>query len=171
MNANPNIMLLRNLTASAPLSPHFFCLDLSTGIWEGVTDPQPKTHISGYGSTLIKSSDGRWIKKLLAVYLRNDAWMIFDSEQEVALAGSVAKWELENFGRAALTLQCSAANETITYFRPWFRLWFESGWTLNDIDIAHLIVQCIDGKEVLPRLERALAVANSEFGFKTRESV
>lgn len=170
MNANSGVMLLRNLAAGAPLSPHFYCLDGNNGTWEGVTVPKSKAHISGYGSTLIAFSDGRWIKKLLAVYLRNGAWMIYDGEQEVPLAGGVAKWGLGNVGRASLTLQLSTANKTIAYLRPWLRLWFESGWALDDIDIAHLICQCINDKDVLPRLERALEVANSEFGFKAHGS-
>lgn len=171
MNANSDLMLLRNLTPSAPLSPHFYCLNGNDGNWEGVTVPKAKTHISGYGSTLITFSDRRRIKKLLAVYLRNSTWMIYDGEQELPLAGSVSKWALENVGRASLTLQSSTANKTIAYLRPWLRLWFESGWALDDIDIAHLICQCINDKEVLPRLERALDVANSEFGFKAHGSV
>lgn len=171
MNANSSVMLLRNFTASAPLSPHFYCLNGNDGAWEDVDIPKAKAHISGYGSTLVTFSDLRIVKKLLAVYLRDDAWMIYDGEQEVPLAGCVAKWGLENFGRASLTLQSSTANKTITYLRPWLRLWFESGWALDDIDIAHLICQCINDKEVLPRLERALQVANSELGFKAYGSV
>lgn len=148
----------------APLSPHFYHLD-ENGAWKGVAAPKSKTHIAGYRSTLIALSDGRWVKKLLAVYLRNGTWMIYDGEQEVPLAVEGAQWTRGNFGRACLTLESSTANKSIAYLRPWLRLWFEGRWALDDIDIACLIYKCINDKAILPGLEQALEVANSEFGF------
>lgn len=170
MNASFDLMLLRNLAAGAPLSPQFYCLDVNSRAWKGVAAPRSNARISGYGSTLITFSEGRWSKRLLAVYLRNCAWMIYDGEQEMPLAEVGAVLSLGNCGRSTLTLRLSSAKKTIDYLRPWLRLWFESGWALDDIDTAHLICQCINDKEVLPRLERALEVANSELGFKANGS-
>jgi len=170
MNANSSVMLL-NITGSVPLSPRFYCLNRSDGSWQSATVPKSKAHISGFGSTLITFSDGRLCKKLFAIYLCNGVWMIYDGEQELPLAGCVAKWVIGNVGRASITLQLPTVNKTIDYWRPWLRHWFENEWAIDDIDIAYHIFQSINNKEVLPRLERALEVANLEFGFKARGSV
>lgn len=163
MNENSSIILLRNFTCGAAWTPPFYSLDENGWAWKGVKVPKSKTHISGYGSTVISFSNGRLIKILLAVYARNGTWMIFDGEQELSVAGARAKRSLGNFYRTFLTLQTPKANKTLNYFRPWLRHWFEEGWTLDDIDIANLICHCINDKDVIPKLERALESTNLDF--------
>lgn len=163
MNINLDTkVLLRNFTASAPWASRFYFLDGNSGEWEGISTPTSQACISGYASTLITCSDGVYIKKLFAIYLRNDLWMIFDGEREIQLLRSAAQWMPRNFGRASLFLKSSSNSNTITYWKPWLRHWFEDGWSLNDIDIAHLICRGINDKAVLVRLEEALKIANSK---------
>ncbi|MDY4339539.1 hypothetical protein SLW56_07085 [Xanthomonas sp. LF07-6] len=167
-NDSDAMVLLRNFTASTPFSPRFYCVDEGVGTWKGEFVLKPKTCVSGYGSTLItSSSDGRWIKKLFAVYLRSGEWMIYVGGEVLPLVEVSVKRTIGNHGQASLLLQSSTLDEKISYWRPWLRLWFEDGWALDDIDIAYLISQCANDRQVLPRLEYALAVANAEFGFKS----
>lgn len=155
-------MLLRNLTLAAPWTPRFYNLDWNSGVWKPTAAPASDSRVSGYGSTLLTLTDRGWIKRLLAIYLRNGEWKIFDGELEMPLIGDIAKWRSQKIGQASLTLHSSTGDKRIVYFRPWLRHWFEGGWSLDDIDIAHLISRGSMDSDVLPRLQRAIDAANLE---------
>jgi hypothetical protein len=112
---------------------------------------------------LLTVSKGRLSTRLLAIYLVNSEWIVFDGEREDRISNVVATWEegpslLGGLGIASLSLQIAGSQETITYFRPWLRHWFESGWSLNDVDIAWVVPHLIADEAARARLRQALDV-------------
>lgn len=159
--------LLRNHAAGAPWTPRFFSLDEKRAIWSGAGKAAARAGIAGFASTLLTLVDGRLVTRLLAVYLSDDTWMVFDGEREWPAAELSSTWHGGRFvglGPATLTLRTGTGSQSITYLRPWVRHWFEGGWALEDIDIAHFVHSCTSNPAVLPRLKSVVDAANVEWG-------
>lgn len=137
------MIIIRNLTSGALWEPRFFLLHRETCVWSPARQEGLSAKANGLGATLLTVTNNRLERRLLALYLLGDDWMIFDGAREVEGTKVCATWQAQfpssGIGLASLSLKGNDSPTTITYLRPWLRHWFEGGWALNDIDIGWLI--------------------------------
>ncbi len=156
-------VVLSNLTCGSIFAPLAFELNRDSGL----RAPIPKNLVSqrvphGVGANVITVAEFAMSTRMLAIYKVAGKWQIFDGQDEHDLENVEVTWKqsrtlLPGFvSFATLTLATKASQVVVDYFRPTLRQWFEDGWTLDDIDIAHLIARVSKNPDGLQRLDHAL---------------
>lgn len=151
--------IIQNLASGAFWAPPYYNLTPSSGTWTSVHALPPGGRISGIGSHVICTEHGVR-KRFLAVYFDENVFHIFDGIREIKASSASATWRKARWprsllGLAELGISINGKKETITYFRPSLRHWFEGG-TLNDTDMAHAVNTYVNDSEAKERLLNAL---------------
>ena len=162
-NSSGSFVSLENLTAGAIWEPISFRLDRFTGLIFSVRKELGAQPIpNGLGANVITVSKGGLSRRMLAIFKVDEEWTLFDGDIERPLTSVAVSWTpgLQIipgiFSLATLALNCNGVVTEIKYFRPSLRHWFEGGWSMEDIDIGHLIAGLSKNPIGLSRLESAL---------------
>lgn len=149
---------LSNLSYGAIWEAFSFTLNRSTGsIFSNRKRPSAGAADDGEGAYVVTWEKNGLSRRMLAIYLVADEWMLFDGVQEFPLQGVAVTWTRHIplfpgfISLATLTLRREGGSTSITYFRPTLRYFFERWWSFDDIDMGHNIFTLSHDSAMLAR--------------------
>lgn len=163
------MIVLQNLTSSAPWEPRYYCLNAKNATWIGRRGIESAQDVHGIGSTCYEITERGLCKRLLAFYRHSNDWFIFDGKVANKRDDVVADWRSASLpsrllGIAVLRLEIAGSVKDLVYVRPWLRHCFEGGWALEDVDIAWLIPKLASDEASRQRLLHALQAEDEQRG-------
>lgn len=161
-SSSPRKVVLRNLTNGAPWQAELFELAIEGPSFKSLKEEAEKGGAVGFGSKVIGFSKGRLREVFLAVYFLENEWIVFDGCRARALGSVSVRWSVSRFnilgaGIATLHISDDVESESVSYFRPWLRHWFEDGWSLDDVDIGWVVGHLASNADAKVRLLEALS--------------